>query len=76
MKSYIATFYTHFSALLTYRSLQDKGIAARMAPVPRKLSASCGTCVLYEAEDICRDCLDEDAEAVYSETFERIWENQ
>ena len=36
-----------------------------MAPVPRKLSSSCGTCVFYTAPEPRRDCLDQDTERVY-----------
>ena len=49
MNRYIATFHTHLSALLTCQSLTAAGAEARMMPVPRKLSASCGTCVAYQA---------------------------
>ena len=50
VSGYIATFHTHLSALLTCQSLTACGAAARMMPVPRKLSASCGTCVSYQAD--------------------------
>ena len=66
MNEYIATFHTHLAALKTHRSLSKLGVEARMAPVPRKISSSCGTCVFYRAEDPCYPSLDEDAEAVYS----------
>ena len=66
MIQYIATFHTHLAALKTHRSLSKAGVEARMAPVPRKISSSCGTCVFYMAEDPCYGSLDEDAEAVYS----------
>lgn len=65
MKQYIATFHTHLSALMTCRSLEKAGITARMAPVPRALSSSCGTCVFYTAENCCQNLLDADTEAVY-----------
>ena len=65
MREYIATFHTHLSALMTSRNLTSLGVRARMMPVPRKLSSSCGTCVFYTAPDLCRDCLDEDTERVY-----------
>lgn len=64
---YVATFHTHLSAMLTCQALQDHDIAARMTPVPRALSSSCGTCVRYEAADPCRALLDADLEAVYEE---------
>lgn len=65
MKEYIATFHTHLSALMTSRNLTSCGIRAQMMPVPRKLSASCGTCVRYLAEDPNLGAMDEDVEAVY-----------
>ncbi len=66
MTQYIATFHTHLAALKTHRTLSKAGVDARMAPVPRKISSSCGTCVFYKAEDPCYSSLDTDAEAVYS----------
>ena len=65
MKEYIATFHTHLSALMTSRTLTGLGVQARMMPVPRKLSSSCGTCVRYLAEGPHLDAMDEDVEAVY-----------
>ena len=65
MKEYIATFHTHLSALMTSRSLTGLGVQARMMPVPRKLSSSCGTCVRYLAEEAHLSAMDEDVEAVY-----------
>ncbi len=65
MKDYVATFHTHLSALMTDRNLKRSGIPARMMPVFRKLSSSCGTCVVYTAEGPCLERMDEDVEAVY-----------
>ena len=65
MKEFIATFHTHLSALMTSRTLTDLGIQARMMPVPRKLSSSCGTGVRYLSEDAHLTAMDEDVEAVY-----------
>ena len=45
---YIATFHSHFGALTYCKALQKQGISAKLKPVPRKVSASCGTCVYYE----------------------------
>ncbi len=48
--NYIVTFYSHFGAV-RYKKLCDRaGIAARMMPVPRTLSSSCGTCVRCQEE--------------------------
>ena len=65
MKEFIATFHTHLAALMTSRTLTGLGIQARMMPVPRKLSSSCGTCVRYLAEEAHFSAMDEDVEAVY-----------
>ena len=47
---YIATFYSHFGAVRYKKYCENRGISARMMPVPRSLSSSCGTCVKYEGE--------------------------
>lgn len=65
--NYIATFYTHVAAMFTHRTLKQHGISSRMGPVPRALSSSCGTCVLYQSEDPCFDWIDRDAEQVVQE---------
>lgn len=65
MTHYVATFHTHLAALKSHRALAAAGISARMAPVPRKISSSCGTCVLYQAQSPCLELLDRDTEAVY-----------
>ena len=68
MKQFVATFHTHLSAMLTCRALTGTGLEARMAPVPRSLSSSCGTCVLYESADPGLAHMDDDVEAVYEQT--------
>ena len=70
MSQYVATFHTHVSAMLTCRAMTAVGVEARMAPVPRSISSSCGTCVFYTAPDLCRDQLDEDTERVYQQQGE------
>lgn len=62
---YVATFHTHLSALRTQKKLAQAGVQARLAPVPRKLSSSCGTCVLYTAQEPWLSCMDADVERVY-----------
>ena len=47
----IATFYSHFGAMRCKKLCDEAGIPARLMPVPRMLSSSCGTCVRIEAED-------------------------
>ncbi|MBQ9165850.1 MAG: DUF3343 domain-containing protein [Oscillospiraceae bacterium] len=63
--NYLATFHTHLSALRSHKRLTANGIKARQAPVPRVLSSSCGTCVLYEGDGPMVELLDGDLEAVY-----------
>lgn len=63
--NYVATFYTHASALMTNRTLRKEGIDSKLGPVPRVLSSSCGTCVMYHADDPQLVKMDRDVEAVY-----------
>lgn len=68
MEQYVATFHTHLAALRSCRAVQKSGDpGARMAPVPRCLSSSCGTCLFYQGEDPLIPLLDRDLEAVYRE---------
>ena len=52
MNKYLATFFSHFGAMSYCKALKNQGIAARPMPVPRRVSASCGTCVCYENESV------------------------
>lgn len=45
---YIATFYSHFGAIRFKKICEGKGWTAKVMPVPRNLSSSCGTCVRFE----------------------------
>jgi len=64
MNEYIATFHTHLAAMRTQRRLTALGVSARLSPVPRSLSASCGTCVRYSADDPQLSNMDKDVERV------------
>jgi len=50
---YIATFYSHFGAVRFKKLCEAKQIPARLMPVPRDLSSSCGACVRYESASAC-----------------------
>lgn len=80
MRQYVATFHTHLSALMTSRNLKGIGVDARMMPVFRKLSSSCGTCVVYTAQGPCLEQMDEDVERVYEivgeEAYRLLHENE
>ena len=66
MERCVATFHTHLAALRSCWALQKvDGTGAKMAPVPRVLSSSCGTCVFYQGEEPMVRLLDRDLEAVY-----------
>lgn len=43
----IATFYSHFGAIRFKRICDAMQWDARVMPVPRDLSSSCGTCVRF-----------------------------
>ena len=47
----IATFFSHFGAMRCKKQCDETGITAKMMPVPRMLSSSCGTCVRIKTED-------------------------
>ena len=66
--NYVATFYTHAAALMTNRTLNGKRIPSRLGPVPRVLSSSCGTCVMYASDDPHLQDMDRDVEGVYAVT--------
>lgn len=48
---FIATFFSHFGAIRFEKNCRDKNVPAKLMPVPRTLSSSCGTCVYYESND-------------------------
>jgi len=66
MNRYIATFYSHFDALVFFGRIKETTDAGLM-PVPRKVSASCGTCCMYKSSAPI-DFPDSETEAVYVET--------
>ena len=80
MNRYVATFHTHLSALMTDRNLKAAGVSSRMMPVFRKLSSSCGTCVVYGGESPCLERMDEDVEGVYEivgeEQYRLLYKNE
>ncbi len=50
---HIATFYSHFGAIRFKKICDSKQWPAKIMPVPRSLSSSCGTCVQFEGEALC-----------------------
>ena len=52
MKTFIATFYSHFAAVHFKKEIDALGLGrSRLMPVPRSLSSSCGICVRFETVD-------------------------
>ena len=71
MNRYIATFHTHLAALVTCRAMGKAGVTAELAPVPRMLSADCGTCVRFAAEEPCAALMHADFDRVVRVEGER-----
>ena len=67
MSKYVATFFSHYDALTFFNYLKETGVSASLAPVPRKVSSSCGTCVTFET-DLIPDVPNSEVEAVYLES--------
>ena len=66
----IATFVSHYDALTFFGYVNGKGLTAKLAPVPRKISASCGTCVFFETASGLGEDIDFtycEIESVYAE---------
>ena len=66
MRQYIATFFSHFGAVRFQHLCVERGWQAQLRPVPRSLSSSCGTCVLFQAAAL------EDAESLQTPELEQL----
>ena len=77
MAVYIATFYAHFGAVRFKRLCDGWHWPARMMPVPRRLSSSCGTCVRWEGEWPTPDPVPEgemeQVVLVDGDTYQPVW---
>ena len=70
----IATFYSHFGAVRFKKDCDGRGWPAKLMPVPRDLSSSCGTCVRYEGS--LPDPVPQEAEqivAVEKAGYRQLW---
>jgi len=63
---YLTTFYTHYGAVRFHKHCMKEGISAKMMPVPRELSASCGVCVCVKALRAPKTTEHEDMECCYA----------
>lgn len=66
MRQYIATFFSHFGAVRFQHLCMERGWQAQLRPVPRSLSSSCGTCVVFQAAAL------EDAESLQTPELEQL----
>ena len=74
--NWIITFFSHYGAVRFSKDAKAAGIHCTLAPVPRSLSASCGTCARVKAESIEKIELTE-ADAVYrldGEQYTLVWQ--
>ncbi|MDB7817836.1 DUF3343 domain-containing protein [Intestinimonas butyriciproducens] len=51
---YLMTFSSHFDAIFANRTLKSAGLDVCLMPVPRAVSASCGTCVCFPMKEGAR----------------------
>ncbi|MCL2380627.1 MAG: DUF3343 domain-containing protein [Treponema sp.] len=65
---YLATFYTHYGAMRFHKQCKTEGTPAKMMPVPRELSSSCGVCVRFGAAHAPDTAEHEDMERCYAIT--------
>ncbi len=62
----IATFHTHFGAIQFQKLCKERGDKPKMMPVPRALSASCGTCVKFGIPFDEASMVHEDLDSIYA----------
>jgi len=62
---FLATFYTHYGATKFHKYCIAENLPAKMAPVPRELSASCGICVRFNTICAPNAAEHEDMECCY-----------
>lgn len=65
MTEYIATFYSQYGAVQFRKHAKKHHIECRLAPVPRVLSSSCGTCAHYVSDDWDIGFHTKDLETIY-----------
>ncbi|MCL2841789.1 MAG: DUF3343 domain-containing protein [Defluviitaleaceae bacterium] len=72
---FVATFHSHYDAMMFFQFCKEREITAKLAPTPRRLSASCGTCVVFDTQPEI-DYNDYDVGSVYfdeNDTYVKIW---
>lgn len=70
MTQFVATFFSQYGAVQFSKHAKKNHVACRLAPVPRVLSSSCGTCAYYSSETWDTGFVMKDLETVYEATEE------
>lgn len=52
MNEYVLTFNTQLDAIITKKYCEKSNIQCKLAPVPRSLSSSCGTCAFVKLDNL------------------------
>jgi hypothetical protein len=52
MNNYVLTFNTQLDAIIAKKYCEKSKIQCKLAPVPRCLSSSCGTCAFIKVDNI------------------------
>lgn len=76
--TYVATFFSHYGALSFSKRLESEGMTAKMMPVPRRVSSSCGTGVRLETDRDVNGLVTEDVDKVFrldGDVYTLVFEN-
>jgi len=79
MTRFIATFYSQYGAVQFLTYARKNHIDCRLAPVPRVLSSSCGTCAHYLGSDWDTGFVMKDLDTIYkasSDGYEMVFTNE
>ncbi|MBI9095458.1 MAG: DUF3343 domain-containing protein [Sphaerochaeta sp.] len=79
MTRFIATFYSQYGAVQFLKYARDNHIDCKLAPVPRVLSSSCGTCAHFMSNDWKTGFVMKDLETIYKASdngYERVFTNE
>ena len=68
MTAFIATFHSQWGAVQFLKNAKQHQIPCRLAPVPRTLPSSCGTCAHYSHHDWDPGFVMKDLETIYRTT--------
>ena len=62
---YIVIFFSQSGVIKFNKNMDKKGIECTLAPTPRKLSSSCGTCAKISYDNDILELVDEEVESIY-----------